>query len=198
MSLAIGITGGIGTGKTTIAKIFAAVDIPVLNTDIVSKKLIREDVKLQKEIAKQFGQDVFINGILQSKVLAARAFVDKETTALLNQIVHPAVLAYVDRWHLVQKNVPYTVRESALMIESGSYKKCDYLIGVIAPEAIRILRVMQREHCTEDEVRKRMALQMPEAEKAIFYDFEIINDNQQKIIEQVLNIHHKLLSLALG
>jgi dephospho-CoA kinase len=189
----VGITGGIGSGKSTVCKIFACLGIPILDTDTLAKNIINANIDLQHEIQQHFGQDIFANQILNKKLLALRAFDTKQNTDLLNSIVHPYVFDAINSWHKKQNNI-YTIRESALIIETGSYKKLDVVIGISAPDSLRIQRLLDRNISeTIITIQARMDKQMPDIQKQQFYNYTIINDGEQLLIPQVLHVHQQIL-----
>jgi dephospho-CoA kinase len=192
--LRIGITGGMGTGKSTVCKIFASLNIAILNMDELSKTIIQTDKKIQHQLQQQFGEDVFKDNVLDKKILAKRAFITKEKTAVLNSIIHPAVIAAAQIWQNNQSGI-YCLQESALSIESGSYKNLDYLIGVTSPTALRLSRIVARDNCTQQQALDRINLQMKEEEKLPYYQFVINNNKEHLLIPQVLHIHHQLLAV---
>lgn len=193
----VGITGGIGSGKTTVCQIFESLGIPVYYADEWAKWLINNDAAVKKGILEIFGPEAYTpEGAYNRAFVAKIVFTDKEKLTALNALVHPAVERHSRAWHHEQVllDVPYTLKEAALMVESGSHKFLDYLIVVSAPEALRIQRVMQRDGVTEEQVRVRMKSQMPEAEKVKLADFVIVNDGGQMLIPQVWQIHQKILA----
>lgn len=194
--LRVGITGGMGSGKTTVCKIFESLDIPVYYADDEAKWLINNDEELKKGILEIFGEEAYTpQGEYNRPFVAKIVFEDKEKLAALNALVHPAVERHSRAWHETWATAgkPYTLREAALMVESGSYKFLDLLIVVTAPEDLRIQRVMQRDGATEQEVRARMKSQLPEEEKVKLADFVIVNDGQRALIPQVWQIHQAIL-----
>jgi dephospho-CoA kinase len=193
--LSVGLTGGIGTGKSTVAKVFACLGVPVLNTDALAKQLINTNAQLQQQLIASFGNDIFAEEKLQNKILAAKAFATKEQTALLNSIVHPFVFAAIDQWNAKQ-NAPYTMRESALLIETKSYQNIDVIIGVVCLMSIRLERIMQRDACTLAEAQQRINRQMNEEEKCKYYHYSINNYPPHFITKQVLALHQQLLQQA--
>jgi dephospho-CoA kinase len=155
-----------------------------------------QDPKLQKALIALLGDAVYDEeGHLNRHWIATQVFADPDKLNRLNALVHPAVAADAQHWHMAQSSA-YTLREAALLIESGSYKKLDRLIVVTAPEHLRILRVMQRDGATEAEVRARLNKQLPESDKVKLADFVIVNDGEQLLSKQVLAIHQALLQLA--
>ena len=193
--LRIGITGGIGSGKTTVADIFHVLGIPVYKSDDASKRLMVEDKDLKKNIIESFGEESYVNGILNRKYLAAQVFNDSQKIALLNSFVHPATINDARRW-TEKQNSAYTIKEAALIFESGSDEFLDYVIGVKSPLSLRVERAMRRDNVTRQQVEARMKLQMDEDEKMKRCDFIIINDEQQMLIPQVLLLHERFLKEA--
>lgn len=193
--LRIGITGGIGSGKSTVADIFNVLGIPVYRSDDASKRLMVEDKDLKKNIIESFGEESYVNGILNRKYLAAQVFNDSQKIALLNSFVHPATINDAQRW-TEKQNTAYTIKEAALIFESGSDKFLDYVIGVKSPVDLRVTRAMTRDNVTREQVEARMKLQMDEDEKMKKCDFIIINDEQQMLIPQVLLLHERFLKEA--
>ena len=194
--LKIGITGGIGSGKSTVCKIFELLGIPVFYADTAAKEVMHTDEELKKGVISTFGVESFSEaGILNRKYIADIVFYDEKALETLNALVHPAVFRAFDKWLLSQRNAPYVLKEAALLFESGSYKMCTHSILVKAPEHLKITRVMQRDNITESEVRLRMIRQLPDAEKEKLSDFTIINDENIPLIPQVLELHEHFLSM---
>ncbi|WP_448528816.1 dephospho-CoA kinase [Raineya sp.] len=193
--LQIGITGGIGSGKSTIARIFQVLGIPVYDADSRAKAVMVQNDKLKKAIIANFGENAyFADGSLNRRFLAEQVFSDSEKTKLINSLVHPAVAQDYEQWLAEQENMPYIIREAALMIESGAYRSLDKLIVVTAPEELRLQRIRTRDpQRSKDEIRGIMAKQMPEEEKIKFADFVIYNDEKQSLIEQVWDLHQNFL-----
>jgi dephospho-CoA kinase len=193
--LKIGITGGIGSGKSTVAKVFEVLGIPVYYADDAAKRLMNEDEELKQKIKSQFGESVYTNEHLNKKELANIVFNAPEKLEILNSLVHPATLKNAERW--MQKNTTaYCIKEAALIFESGAQQNLDYVIGVTAPAPLRILRTMQRDGVTREEVMARMDKQLDEAIKIKLCDFVITNDEQEMLLPQILDLHKKLLTLA--
>jgi len=193
--LQIGITGGMGTGKSTVCKIFKSLGVPVLNTDELAKQLYLSNAFLQQKIKDAFGENTFDNNILNKKLLAARAFSSAEKTTLLNRIVHPIVFAAIEDWQRHQ-NSKYAIRESALLIEISNYTKLDYIIGVTSAMPIRLQRIIARDNCSTQEVIDRINKQMPDELKSKFYHFTITNEPDKLLLPQVMQIHQQLLALC--
>lgn len=192
--LKIGITGGIGSGKTTVCRLFGAFGIPVYDADSRAKQLMVTDADLIREIVALFGPAAYhTDGSLHRQYIAQRVFERPEELARLNAIVHPAVLRDGEAWHRRQHNVPYTVKEAALLFESGSAAAMDVVITVFAPRQLRIARVRARDGVDEASVRARMNKQMEEGRKLELANYVICNDQKSPLIRQVFDIHHQLL-----
>lgn len=197
MALLVGLTGGIGSGKTTVAKVFETLGVPVYYADDAAKKLMNEDDDLRKKIITHFGNEVYENGQLKKEILGAIVFNDAEKLKLLNSLVHPATIAHANQWHKLQTS-PYVIKEAALLFESDAWKNIDYSIGVKAPENLRLQRAMQRDNQTAENIQARMQKQMNEDEKMKRCDFILTNDEEQLLIPQILELHEKLLGLSEG
>lgn len=197
--LRIGITGGIGSGKSTVCRIFESLGIPVYDADYWAKWLLNHEEHLKKAVKEIFGTAAYTpTGEYDRAYVAKIAFQDPEKLAALNAIAHPAVAQHSQAWHAekIAENAPYTIKEAALMIESGGHRAINFLIVVTAPEQLRIERIMQRDHSTEAEVLARIKNQWPEAQKIALADSVIVNDGQHSLVQQVWNIHQKLLKMG--
>jgi len=195
MTLRIGLTGGIGSGKTTVAKIFELLNVPVYYADEASKNLYHTDKNLIKRMKEHFGDSIYTDGRLNRSQLAAIVFENKEKLELLNSLVHPATIAHAEEWMRVQK-APYIIKEAALIFESGSAGSLDYVIGVQAPEYLRISRAMERDGSGGETIIARMNSQIDETIKMRLCDFLINNDEKHLLIPQVIKLHEHLLTLA--
>ena len=193
--LKIGLTGGIGSGKSTVAKVFEVLGIPVYYADDAAKRLMNEDEELKEKIKKEFGQSIYKEEKLDRKKLANIVFTSPEKLNLLNALVHPATIKDAEKW-MQEQTSPYCIKEAALIFESGAHEHLDYVIGVSTPAAQSIQRTMQRDHITREEVVARMDKQMDDTIKMKLCDFIIKNDEQEMILPQVLDLHNKLLSLT--
>lgn len=190
--LKIGITGGIGSGKTTVCKIFETLGIPIYYADDRAKALMVTWPDVRQQIIEAFGTPSYqADGTLNRMHLAKIAFSNPKKLAQLNAIVHPAVAKDAADWQ-AQQNTPYTLKEAALLFESGSYRALDAVITVYAPKSIRVKRVMQRDGIDEASVLSRLNKQMPDFEKLNLADYIISNNGQQPLIQQVLTIHQGL------
>lgn len=190
--LRIGITGGIGCGKSTVAGIFSVLGIPVYDADSAAKRLMSEDESLKEKIIEHFGEKSYLERKLNPKHLSQQVFNDTKKIELLNSIVHPATIKDAEEWMKKQK-APYLIKEAALIFESGSNKTLDKIIGVSSPLSLRVERTMKRNNITSEQVMDRINLQMNEEEKMRLCDYVIINDEEQMLIPQVLQLHEHFL-----
>ena len=194
--LKVGITGGIGSGKTTVCKMFEALGIPVYYADERAKYLMQHEHFLIDLIKKNFGEEIYDNGHLNRSLLAEKVFNNKAQLELLNSLVHPVVFRDTERWNEEQllKEPPYCLREAALLVETGSYKNLDKLIVVSTPIHTRVNRVSLRDNVEVEEVMKRVRNQLPDEEKIKLADFVISNDHDLAHLEdQVKKIHQQLV-----
>lgn len=189
----VGLTGGIGSGKSTVARLLVTLGYPIYNSDNRAKWLQNNHAELMHEIKLLLGTDVYADGKLNRALVATRVFADSDLLQRLNAIVHPAVAVDFANWLALQKSTT-VFKESAILIETGIFKQCDALIVVTAPESLRIKRVAVRDGTSPDEILKRMNNQMPEADKVALADFVIVNDDHQLIIPQVLQMIEQLKS----
>lgn len=192
--LKVGITGGIGSGKTTACKIFEFLGIPVYYADDRAKYIMNHDPEVRTKIIEGFGQEAYKDGFLDRGYIAGIVFQDAEKLALINSIVHPAVALDSQLWFELQ-SAPYALKEAALLVENGSYTSLDLLISVSAPEDIRADRVMKRDGTSREQVLERMKNQLPQSEKDAVADYIIYNTGERSIIEQILKIHKELILL---
>ena len=189
----IGLTGGIGSGKSTVAAVFELLGIPVYYADNASRRLMNEDAALKNKIINAFGEKSYTGNLLDKKFIAATVFNNPEKLKLLNSLVHPATIKDASEWMAKQQS-PYVIKEAALIFESGADKDLDFVIGVSAPLELRIKRAMNRDHSTHEEVMARISRQMNEDEKLRLCKYVIVNDEQQMILPQVLSLHKKFLN----
>lgn len=194
--LKVGITGGIGSGKTTICRIFETLGIPVFYADTVAKEIMVNDAILIKGVKETFGEESYLpGGILNNKHIAGIVFNNADELAKLNALVHPAVFRAFDSWvGKLPKDVPYILKEAALLFESGSYKMCDKNILVTAPLALKLARVMKRDGVTEDQVKARMDKQFTDEKKIKMADYLISNNETDSLITQVMDLHQLFLN----
>ncbi len=190
--LKVGITGGIGSGKSTICRIFEMLGVPVFQADQEAKHLMDTDPELRGKIRSIFGDDIYLsNQALDRKKLAAIVFNQPHLLQQLNELVHPAVREYFSGWCQTQ-TAPYVLHEAAILFESGLAKLMDVNVLVTAPEDIRIARVVARDKVSGEEVKARIRNQMPEDEKRNLADYIIENDDRKLVIPQVLELDKKL------
>lgn len=192
--LKIGLTGGIGSGKTTVAKIFESLGIPVYYADDAAKRILNNDASLKETVIHHFGEASYQNGALDRKYIASIVFSNKEKLDLLNSITHPVTIKDAETWMEAQ-TAPYAIKEAALLFESGAAEKLDYIIGVYAPQHLRIKRVMKRDNMDTQEVLKRISRQIDEEMKMKLCNFIIKNNDEQLVLPQVIALHEKLLRL---
>lgn len=196
--LKIGITGGIGSGKTTICKVFEILGIPVFYADTAAKLAMINDPVLVKGIQEEFGLESYHpDGTLNHKHIAAIVFNQQTELDKLNALVHPAVFKAFEEWiKTITKSVPYVLKEAALLFESGSYQQCDKNILVTSPMALRIKRIMQRDQVSEAQVKARMDKQFIDDQKTKMADYLISNTPSDSIILQVLALHQEFIHLS--
>jgi dephospho-CoA kinase len=190
--LRLGVTGGIGSGKSTVCQIFETLGVPVYNADARAKYLVAHDQHLQADLISAFGDQTFINGEYNRAYIAGIVFADKFQLEKLNAIIHPHVLADWDGFCSQYKDLPYVVKEAAIMLETDSKNSIDKVALVYAPEELRLQRVIQRDQSYAAVVKARMAMQMPAEEKLQLADFVIYNDQKHSLLEQVLALHRHL------
>ncbi|MEP7170921.1 MAG: dephospho-CoA kinase [Bacteroidota bacterium] len=195
--LKIGVTGGIGSGKSTVCKIFSQLGIPIYYADIEARKLMHSDEELISNLKKEIGEKIYDEfNLLNRKVFAEIIFNNPDAYEKANSFIHPAVKKDFENWIMKNNSATYAIEEAAILFESGANKNMDYVITVSAPEEIRFRRVMLRDDLSEDFVRRISKNQMNEKEKIKLSDFEIVNDDYQLIIPQVLVLHNRFLSLS--
>jgi dephospho-CoA kinase len=191
MSIIIGLTGGIGSGKSTVAKIFAQLGIPVLDADATAKAIMNEDHSVKTKLIELFGEDAYKENQLNRPYIAQLVFEDAFKLQQLNAIIHPITIQYAKDWASKQL-APYVIKEAALFFESGSSEGVEKIIGVTAPKHIRIQRVMQRDQMTREDVIKRMEHQLEDSLKMKLCDWVIQNDDMHLLIPQILAIHQEI------
>lgn len=193
--LKIGVTGNMGSGKSTVCNLFRILGIPVYDADSRAKWLMNHDSALIKAIKALLGEKAYSIDGLDTQYVSAKVFNNRPVLDALNQLVHPAVAEDAARWQAAQ-NAPYTIREAALLIEAGSYKALDKLILVTAPQDVRALRVQARNQWTMEQIQARMGNQMPEEKKVPYADYILPNDGSISVIHKVLTLHQEFLALA--
>ena len=193
--LKIGLTGGIGSGKTTVAKVFTTLGIPVYHADLEARRLMENEPTLIELIRHHFSEKAYENGSLNRSYISSIVFNDKKKLDLLNSLVHPFTIEDGKQWMGRQKSA-YAIKEAALIFESGSQDEFDLIIGVYAPETLRLFRTMQRDHIDKAIVKSRMQNQIKEEIKMKLCDEVLMNDEQQLLLPQIINLHHQLLDRA--
>jgi dephospho-CoA kinase len=183
----IGLTGGIGVGKTYVSKIFQQMGIPIFNADEKAKKCMVEDANLKDDVQLAFGESMYLKGVLQKEELAKIVFNNSEALAKLNALVHPIVKQKFEDW-CTQQSAPMVIKEAAILFESDAHLGLDAVVCVSAPETLRIERVQKRDGSSVEQIESRMSKQMPQAEKEELADFLIVNDEEQLLLPQVLAI----------
>lgn len=195
MSIIVGLTGGIGSGKSTIAKWFEEKGTPVYNSDFEAKKLMNSDPELMNQLIGLFGDEVFANGTLNRLFISQKVFNDKLLLTKLNKIVHPAVGKDFRKW-VTEQEKEMLVKEAAILFESGAYKDCDLIVSVVADEKTRIRRVMERDGVNEEQVRKRMNNQWTDEQRVEHSDFVIDNNSDLKALHRQFDVLYKALLKA--
>lgn len=187
-----GLTGSIGSGKTTVSKVFEALGIPVFQADESGRRML-ESPLVKKKLYSRFGSEILTEeGLVNRSALASRVFQDKASLALLNSWIHPLVMADYQCWQQLHHDAPYCIHEAAILIESGLSRQFEYLIVVTAPVETRIQRVMQRDGLSRNQVNQRILNQLSDEERLQYADFQIKNDGNEMILEQVLRIHQQI------
>lgn len=195
MTLKIGITGGIGSGKSTVAKVFEVLGIPVYYADEAARRVMNEDEEVRQQIIQHFGASSYKNNQLDRAYIASQVFNNKQKLELMNSLVHPATIRDSENW-MRRQTTPYAIKEAAIIFESGTQDQYDYIIGVTAPVSLRMLRAMKRDGSTREQVLARMEKQIQDVIKMRLCDFVVYNDEQQAIIPQVTKLHSTLLELG--
>ncbi len=191
--LKVAITGGIGSGKSLVCQVFKTLGIPIFDADAVSNQLVEHDAALKTAIIELFGKEAYKNNIYNRKYIASIVFSQAEMLQALNALIHPKAIEAAKQWFEKQQS-PYAIKEAAILFESNAEKDIDIIIGVTAPEQIRVKRVMQRTGYSKEEVIKRMQQQMPDEEKMAKCNYVIQNNDTDAILPQILQIHQQLIN----
>ncbi|QLE02172.1 dephospho-CoA kinase [Galbibacter sp. BG1] len=192
----VGLTGGIGSGKSTVADFFAELGVPVFIADTEGKKLMHTDDAVKNAIVDEFGEEAYKGDSPNTTYIADIVFKDPEKLQKLNKIIHPAVGRSFSSW-MKKQEAPYVIKEAAILFESGSYKDCDIVLTVTAPKEIRIQRVLQRDTATREAIEARMKNQWSEEEKVKKSDFIIENINLDTTKEFVTKVHSLILKKSI-
>ncbi len=193
----IGLTGGIGSGKTVVSTLLGVMGIPVYDSDDRTKELYDSDESLKAALTARFGESLYAEGRLNRSLLASIIFTDIEALSFINKVVHPIVEADYRKWAEQQK-APYVVQESAILFEAGLAPLCDLIVVVSAPDDLRVQRVCQRNGCTPDSVRERMQWQLKEEERLAHADRVLVNDDVKALIPQVISLQTYLKQLIVN
>ena len=189
----IGITGGMGSGKTTACRVFELLGIPVYYSDEESKKILSSDKIVRVELLQLFGNDILdADDKIDRKKLATLVFNTKLALDQLNAVLHPAVGKHFEKWLLIQQ-APYIIKEAAILFESGAYKQVEKVITVTAPLELRIKRILKRDNTSREEILQRIERQMSDEEKIERSDIVLVNDEEVLLIPQILKVHQSLL-----
>lgn len=191
----VGITGGIGSGKTTVCKIFEALGVPVYYADDRAKFLMANDSRIKEKIIAEFGEEAFEQGKLNRVYLAQQVFNSESKLQKLNAIVHPVVAEDFEKWSGNHSDARYVMKEAAILFESGAYQRVDTTVLINAPEKLRLERVMKRDGSSENDVLQRMRNQWTDERKAKLADHMINNDGFELLIPQVLELHRQFCAL---
>jgi len=189
----IGITGGIGSGKTYVASVFQSLGIPIFNADIQAKKIMTSSEKLIKLVKEEFGNDIYKDSDLNKEKLASIVFSNSDKLQKLNSLVHPIVKEELNNWCEKQTS-PYVIKEAAILFESNSHIGLDAVICVSAPLELRIERLLNRDDYSEKEIKKRIENQISQEEKEKLSDYIIVNDEKELLLPKIIKIHKELLS----
>lgn len=192
--LRVGLTGGIGSGKTLVSSVFEKLGVAVYYADSAARELMNTEAELKKGIQSMFGERAYSSGGLDRAYLAEAVFGDDEKLAGLNKLVHPAVRQDFKRWTELQAGSPYVLEEAAILFESGASEGMDLTVLVHAPVELRIERVMKRDGVSREAVLKRMAHQFSEAQLMKLADHILVNDGNEMILPQVIELHNKILN----
>ncbi len=191
----VGITGGIGSGKSTVCKIFETLNVPVYYSDFEARVLSDSHTEIVLAVKKMFGEDIYVDGKLNRKRVGEIVFNNRSKLEALNHIIHPVVADHFENWKNNHKHYPYILKEAAILFESGAFKQVDKIITVTAPVDLRIDRVVKRDGLTKDDVQTRINNQMDDETKINQSDFVIYCNDIELVIPQVVEIHEKLLEL---
>jgi len=191
--LKLGLTGGIGSGKSTVALIFGHLGVPIFDSDIEAKNILVTNQQVITKVKNLFGKRSYVGGQINRTYLSSLVFKDNAKRESLGQIVHPEVRRAFDTFCNEHPNAPYVIKEAAILIESGAYQQMDFTALVTAPLEMRIQRVINRDNTSREQVLRRINAQSTDEEKRPFVQFEITNDNESMLIPQILHIHNMML-----
>jgi len=190
--IVVGLTGGIGSGKTTVARMFSKLGVPIYIADVEAKKLMHKSKVIKHKLIELFGEAAYVEGALNKPFIAGIIFNDKNKLKAMNAIIHPQVAQHFETWANNQ-NAPYVIKEVAILFENGGDQLCDYVLTVTAPKAVKIERVLSRDHSTKEQVEAIMDNQWSDAEKVKRSHFVITNTNLEETQLQVAQVHAEIL-----
>lgn len=191
--ITLGITGGIGSGKSVVCRLFSMLDVPVFIADIESKRLLNTHLGVRELLQQEFGTDIYAGCFIDKRRFAEAIFADSERLQKANKIIHPAVREAFVKWKNAQ-SAPIVIEEAAVLFESGTYADMDYTLTVAAPELLRMQRVRMRDGLTPDQVALRMKHQLPDEDKILRSDFVIRNDDESALIPQVQTVFNAIIN----
>jgi dephospho-CoA kinase len=194
--LKIGITGGIGSGKTTVCAVFKAIGLPVYHSDERARYLAETNLEIRRQITEAFGNESYINSCYNRKYIASLVFNDNYLLDKLNAIIHPYVAKDFREWTSLYNEEKYIIEEAAILFESGANINMDYTIFVDSPQNLRVNRVLKRDKTSRDEILRRIKNQWPAGKIRQLADWSIVNNNKRLILPQILRIHKQLINLA--
>jgi dephospho-CoA kinase len=189
----IGLTGGIGSGKSTVANIFQHLGIPVFIADEESKRILDTDPILQNSLRNLLGKELIKDGVIDKVYMAQKIFSDESLLQEVNALLHPLVGIAFKNWALQHSKAPYVMREAAILFESNTFKDCDKIVVVTAPESLRLERVMRRSNLSAEAVKARMNKQWSQEKKDAMADYLVDNSGEKSLIKQVIAIHENII-----
>jgi dephospho-CoA kinase len=188
----IGITGGIGSGKSIVCRVFESLGIPVYYADLHSRKLVDSEPDIRRKLIGLFGPDIYNNTTLNRPLFAAKVFADPQLLEAANRAIHPRVKKDFDRWIQDHADKKYVIEEAAILFESGANTQMDKCIAIVSPVDMRVKRILRRPGMTAGRIREIMGNQWPDEKKAALADYVIVNDEKSLILPQILLIHAQL------
>jgi len=190
--LKVGVTGGIGSGKSYVCEVFRKLNIPVFNADSIAREITENNPQIKLLYKKLFGNSIYESGKLNRAKVAEKVFIEDQLLRQVNQAIHPIVFEKFNNWAKENKKYPYVIKEAAIIFESGAEKELDFVITVSAPEELRIERVMHRDQVDWETIKARILKQWTEKERIKHANFVIVNDDKTLLLPQILEIHQKL------
>lgn len=194
--IVVGLTGGIGSGKTTVAKQFELLGIPVYIADEEAKKLMNRSKIIKRKLIALFGNEAYIDNQLNRAFIADIIFKNKEYLQKMNAIIHPRVAKHFNKW-MQKQSAPYVIKEAAILFENGGYKFCNYIITVVAPKEIRLSRLIKRDNTTQEKIEAIIKNQWTDEQKVKLSQFVISNEDLENTKKQVVQVHNQLLKTLL-